>query len=57
MESAADIGDKNINSITPNGQNGYNGKLVVDGSAISMSLSGNTVTIIANTRYTFVGNK
>ena len=57
MESAADIGDKNINSITPNGQNGYNGKLVVDGSAISMSLSGNTVTIIANTKYTFVGTK
>ena len=50
MESAADIGDKNINSITPNGQNGYNGKLVVDGSAISMNLSGNTITIIANTR-------
>ena len=57
MESAADIGDKNINSITPNGQNGYNGKLVIDGSAISMSLSGNTITIIANTKYSFVGTK
>ena len=57
MESAADIGDKNINSITPNGQNGYIGKLVVDGSAISMSLSGNIITIIANTKYSFVGNK
>ena len=57
MESAADIGDKNIISITPNGQNGYIGKLVVDGSAISMSLSGNTITIVANTKYTFVGTK
>ena len=57
MESAADIGDKNINSITPNGQNGYMGKLVIDGSAISMNLIGNTITIIANTKYSFVGNK
>ena len=57
IESAADIGDKNINSIISNGQGGYVGKLVADGSAISMSLTGNTITIVANTKYSFIGNK
>ncbi len=57
IESAANIGDKNINSIIPNGQGGYVGKLVADGSAISISLSGNTISIVANTKYSFVGTK
>ncbi len=57
IESAANIGDKNINSIVPNGQNGYIGKLVIDGSAVSIVLNGNTITIIANTKYSFVGTR
>ena len=57
IESAANIGDKNISAIVPNGQNGYIGKLVVDGSVISFVLNANTITIIANTKYSFVGTK
>jgi hypothetical protein len=57
IESAANIGDKNIASITPNGQNGYVGTLVADGSPITMSLTGNTINIVANTKYSFIGTK
>lgn len=56
IESAANIGDKDINSIVPT-QNGYIGKLSLDGSAISMVLNGNTITITANTKYSFVGTR
>lgn len=57
IESAADIGDKNINSIISNGQGGYIGKLALDGSAISMVLTGNTINIVANSKYSFIGTK
>lgn len=57
IESAADIGDKNISSIFPNGDNGFSGTLTQYGSPISMKLTGNTITIIANSRYTFIGTK
>lgn len=57
IESAANIGDKNISNIVSNGQGGYVGKLVADGSAISMSLTGNTITILANTKYSFIGTR
>jgi hypothetical protein len=57
IESAANIGDKNINAIAPNGQNGYNGTLVAYGSSISMGLNGNTISIIADSKYSFIGNK
>ncbi|RTY92482.1 hypothetical protein [Flavobacterium sp. GT3R68] len=56
IESASNIGDKNISSITPNGQDGFVGKLV-DGTSISMNLNANTITIIANSKYTFEGVK
>ena len=55
IETQAPIGDKNISSITLSG-NGYVGKLV-DGSDISMVLSGNSITIVANTKYSFTGTK
>ena len=57
LESASNIGDKNINSIIPNGQNGFNGKFTEDGSGIIMTLSGNKINIVANTKYSFVGTK
>lgn len=57
IETTADIGDKNIASITQNGENGFTGTLTAYGSPISMKLSGNTITIIANSRYSFVGTK
>ena len=57
IESPAIVADKNINALAPNGQGGYNGKFVDDGSAFSISLSGNTISIVANTKYSFVGTK
>ncbi len=57
IESPAIVADKNINALAPNGQGGYNGKFVEDGSAITISLSGNTISIAANTKYSFTGTK
>ena len=57
IESAAAIGDKNISSIYPNSENGYTGTLTLYGSPISVKLIGNSITIIANARYSFTGTK
>ena len=57
IESPAIVADKNINALAPNGQGGYNGKFVADGSTFSISLSQNTINIVANTKYSFVGAK